>query len=214
MPVDLTPWLQKQPDNLEGIPDRVEKDKDVLALKQTAIRWLPKLVDGPICSIGPAMGWEVMELQKRYPDRRVVGVSLFREECESMRSRGLEAFEADMHALPREWTDTAALVYANSVCEHSPAPHVMLCEFARVLAPGGHLCVVMPEAAGVLHPGNIERFKRMDSLATHVYLPEPMTFIAALRKAKLEFVMFKTIAQNQGGLLCAWHYWYLARKNA
>ena len=67
---------------------------------------------------------------------------------------------ADGHALPLGDT-TVAAVLLMEVLEHVPDPPRLLRECARVLAPGGHLCLTAPQYHITHnHPGDYFRYTR------------------------------------------------------
>jgi SAM-dependent methyltransferase len=67
---------------------------------------------------------------------------------------------ADGHALPLGDT-TVAVVLLMEVLEHVPDPPRLVRECARVLAPGGHLCLTAPQYHVTHnHPGDYFRYTR------------------------------------------------------
>lgn len=204
---------QKQPDMLECLPDRVERDAELLASRIAIMDLLPHAgTVNAVLEIGPAGGWGMQELGKRYPGATVDGVTLFEEEAAALRASGYRATVADMHRLPEEWAGAFDLVYASNVMEHSPAPIIALREMFRILRPGGWTFTVMPEPAGILHPGCAERFKRMTQIKTHIFCAGVDTMILLLRAAELEFVAYHEVLTTSLGLPCYYNRIFVGRR--
>jgi len=209
----IGPHLQAQPDLTEGLPDRVEADPECAAAKRAVIAGLPDGIIGQILSVGPAGGWELLELRNRYPvGGQIRGVTLFDEEARLCHKLGFQCAVRDMHDLSDTWPELFDLVFASHVLEHSPAPVVALREFYRVLKPGGYLACVLPDPEGVLHLGNLERVKRQSEIPDHVFLPSADTLITMLRCVGFEFVRYSEVAHTCLGKRQYWHRIWIAQK--
>ncbi len=181
--LDLTPYLQAEPDEREGVPEKVERTRDLLKAKRAVLDRVPLFRPAKVLDIGPAMGWEAIQLRERYGS--VHCVTLFEQEAAALRRLGLEVTVCDMHRLPAGWTQRFDIVFASHVLEHSPAPYVALSEWLRVLKVGGWLAVVMPNAGGYVHLHR-PRPKRMGSMPGHVFCASFETVVEMLRHVKME----------------------------
>lgn len=204
---------QKHPDSLECLPDRIEKDGEFHKVRMAIMDLLPQSAEiKDVLEIGPAGGWGMEELTRRYPTPNVVGATLFDAEADALRVRGLTAHVTDMHRMPPLWTDGFDLIYASNVMEHSPAPIIALREMARVLRPGRWAFIVMPEPAGILHPGCAQRFKRMTQIKTHIFCASVETMILLMRAAGMEFERYhEVLTTSLGGLPCYYNRIFVGR---
>ena len=104
---------------------------------------------GVLCDVGA--GAEPSVVAAAWPGRRLA--------LDVVPSTGLDVV-ADGHALPLG-DETVAAVLLMEVLEHVPDPSRLLRECARVLAPGGHLCVTAPQYHITHnHPGDYFRYTR------------------------------------------------------
>lgn len=89
---------------------------------------------------------------------RPVGITLNRTDLEECRKQGYTVAQMDQSFL--EFEDaTFDLVWARHVVEHSVFPFFTLCEFARVLKPGGLLYLEVPGAeTSCQHELNINHY--------------------------------------------------------
>ena len=212
--VDWSGYLQKSPDLTEGMPERIERDPETRDARLRILDMLPSAddLDGSVLDIGPAGGWEALQLKARYGDR-IQCLTLFEAEAAKLRDLDMTWVEVgDVHAMPADWSGRFGLVFMSHVLEHSPAPYVALRECCRVLKPGGWLWVVMPEPYGVLHLGNLERVKRQANLKSHIFCASQETVTVLLRRAGFEFMSYREVAQNAQGHLNYWHRIWEARR--
>jgi SAM-dependent methyltransferase len=104
---------------------------------------------GLLCDVGA--GAEESVARAAWPGRRLA--------LDVVPGRGLDLL-ADGHALPLR-DRSAAAVLLMEVLEHVPDPGRLLRECARVLAPGGHLCLTAPQYHITHnHPGDYYRYTR------------------------------------------------------
>ena len=104
---------------------------------------------GLLCDVGA--GAEAPAASAAWPGRRVA--------LDVVPGPGLDLI-ADGHALPLA-DKTAAAILLMEVLEHVPDPPRLLRECARVLAPGGHLCLTAPQYHITHnHPGDYFRYTR------------------------------------------------------
>ncbi|HTD27421.1 MAG TPA: class I SAM-dependent methyltransferase [Candidatus Elarobacter sp.] len=104
---------------------------------------------GLLCDVGA--GAEAAVASAAWPGRRVA--------LDVVPGAGLDLI-ADGHALPLGDT-TVAAVLLMEVLEHVSDPSRLLRECARVLAPGGHLCLTAPQYHITHnHPGDYFRYTR------------------------------------------------------
>lgn len=206
-------YLQPAPNLVEGVPAIVERDNEVLQARTEILDLLPANLASPeVLDIGPAMGWEMIQIQRRY--KAVVQVvTLFEQEATRLRAlSGSPVHVGDLHNLPETWADRFGGVVASHVIEHSPAPYIALREMHRVLCPGGWVFLVSPEPAGAVGIGNPERFCRSDMMADHIYLPGIGDLIALMRRAGLRFDRYLEVAQYTLGRLAYWHRVWIGTK--
>lgn len=120
----------------------------------------PKLPPGATvldvgCGQGPALAW--------FKERgfQPVGIALG-EDVAICAEKGFNVFEMDQNDLPKGWEESFEAVWARHVCEHSPIPYFTLCEFFRVLKPGGWLYVEVPaDDTDAQHPSNQNHYSVM-----------------------------------------------------
>lgn len=99
--------------------------------------FVPKVLD-----VGCGQG-VALELFKEY-GCTAWGTSLNDQDLIALKMKGFNAFYRLQEDLDGEWTGLFDLVWARHVLEHSVAPYWALCEFWRVLKPGGWLYVEVP----------------------------------------------------------------------
>lgn len=208
--LDISRYLQRRPDLKEDVPETVRKDADTLRAKLAIIDLLPVRDGSYILDVGSAGGWAAYELQERLLIN-VTALTLFEEEAVALRRLGLTTLVCDMHTLPAALADTFHIVRASHVLEHSPAPYIAMREFARVLAPGGTLQIVMPDADGYTRLGT-QKPRRLGSFAMHHFCASTQTTIELIRAVKLEFVSYREVAQMHRGQRHYWHRVWMARK--
>ena len=212
---ELAAYYQRTPNMLECLPDRIAKDPEQERARMEILDFLPPerfCEFDTILDLGSAGGWGIEELQRRYADATVEGLTLFQEEADALAERGLHAMVCDMHEMPAKWTGVFNLVYASHVLEHSPAPLIALTEIARVLQPGGTVMIVMPDPCGVIHPGSPERFAWMGDIEGHIFCASLETVIHLLRKVGLQFRSYHEVATHSLGKRCYWNRIWLGRK--
>lgn len=100
-----------------------------------------------ILEIGIGDGWFMRELQKKFPDASIIGVT----RCEKEKTAAINQFAikkeniyvCDMHEMPFE-DMTFDLIIHRDVFEHSIAPFLFLQEMERVLKAGGRIIMGYP----------------------------------------------------------------------
>jgi 2-polyprenyl-3-methyl-5-hydroxy-6-metoxy-1,4-benzoquinol methylase len=101
------------------------------------------------CGKGPALEWFTKA------GHRPIGITLSPQDVADCEAAGHDCREMDQNDLPAGWTGFFDAVWARHVLEHSPIPYYTLCEFWRVLKPGGWLYAEMPAPGTVAgHCGN------------------------------------------------------------
>lgn len=218
----LAKYTQDAPNMTEGLPEKVERDKDVAACRRRVMDLIPMFSGDRILDVGPACGWEIKELSERFGGH-VTAVTLFSEEADVLMAGGFceDVLVGDMHELPESWDERFGLVFASHVLEHSPAPYIFLCETARVLMPGGVLFLVMPNAEGGTYLGS-ERWKRLGEMHAHVFCASIETVIQMIRHVSnvstkerspvLEFESYHEVPQMCAGRRHYTHQVWIARK--
>ena len=138
---------------------------------------------GLLCDVGA--GAEASVVAAAWPGRRLA--------LDVVPGAGLDAI-ADGHALPLR-DDTVAAVLLMEVLEHVSDPARLLRECARVLLPGGHVCVTAPQYHITHnHPGDYFRYTRqgLEALCTAAGL----SVVAAWATGGPLLVVFHAIELN------------------
>ncbi len=113
------------------------------------LKYLEGLIDfepKSILEIGIGDGWFMNELKKRFPNARIVGLTMAEKEIESAYKFGFAKENlvlADMHEMPFE-DNSFDLIIHRDVFEHSIAPFIFLKEQSRVLKPNGSIIFSIP----------------------------------------------------------------------
>jgi SAM-dependent methyltransferase len=149
----VSSWTRRLKDlYLTGHHRRVRQSSDhpthhARLMLQEAARRRPG--GGWLCDVGA--GAEPSVAAAAWPGRRVA--------LDVVPGPGLDLV-ADGHALPLSDKGVAAVLLME-VLEHVPDPRRLLRECARVLAPGGHLCLTAPQYHITHnHPGDYFRYTR------------------------------------------------------
>jgi SAM-dependent methyltransferase len=105
---------------------------------------------GTIADLGCSTGYLLEDLQRRFPQARLLGVDLVAAGLRKAHDLVPEAelFLADVCALPFEDASLDAAVSAN-LLEHVPDDRAALREVARVLRPGARAALVVPAGPGL-----------------------------------------------------------------
>jgi len=206
---------QKPTHEADCVPCAVDSNPEERRARLTTLAHLPTPLPstGDILDIGPAGGWTTLRLAERYPNARVIGISLFAEEAAALTALGCDAIVADMHEMPKALYGSAALVYASHILEHSPAPYLALKSLRRCLVPEyGIIAVIMPSEAGYvrLHAGRDP--VRIDTFPDHIFNVGCETVIALMRKAGLAFDSYHEIPQMSNGILQYCHRLWLGHR--
>lgn len=211
--VDLSKYLdlthQTEHDGLEKFDKMAAAGKynTVKAAKDYMHSLLPG--DGEnILDIGIAGAYSTRELSLKYGN--VTGVSICEDDIVHAKNFGLNAILSDMHNLKDIPDNSQDGIFASHVLEHSPAPHVALSEFSRVLKKDGWLAVAVPERDGIAGKGQ----RRIGFFSTHLFCPDPTTMIYMLRKSNFRFEWYREIPQFDPRFIQPniYHQYYLARK--
>jgi len=96
-----------------------------------------------IIDLGCGEGIGLEKLTHLFPDRRVIGIDLDRENIEICKRHGLHVLYSDICelAIPDNSFDVCLCI---DVFEHIDRPHKALGEIRRVLTPRGRLIMVLP----------------------------------------------------------------------
>jgi SAM-dependent methyltransferase len=200
----LSSYLQKSPDIGEGVVDKLERTPEVIRVKLEVLDRAPSphLVDGPVLDVGPAMGWEYVELRRIYGDR-IEAVTMFEEEAKKLREEMNipRVHVADMHSLPKAFVGRYGMIFTNHVMEHSPAPYIALSQFYNSLKVGGWLYVSLPNADGRIRIGEVEKTRRIGSMGCHVFFPSVETLIEMARRVGFSFEKYEEVLQTENQIL-------------
>ncbi len=212
--VDLTPYLDTKTFSAERYAS-TRANANIIRAMEGVLALLPETINGDVLDIGPGCGWEIAELETRYPGHRVDVVTLHEVEAAVLQELARdEVHVLDMHDLPDEWSDRFGLVFASFVLDHSPAPYIALCEWARVLKPGGELFLSLPDPGGYTGLGN-NWPARMGSFLEHLFSPSFETMLEMIRHIPgdhpircglgvLDFVSYHEVPHVSGQRV---HYW-------
>lgn len=191
--MNLKKYMQRNPDLSEGVPEKIENNKELRDCKQTIIDLLPDAEK--ILDIGPAAGWETKQLVIAYGAGAITAVTLFEEEkVEIEKNSGVKTIISDMHGLPGSWSEQFNLVFASHVLEHSPAPYIALSEMFRVLRGKGVLFAVLPNAEGYTGLGG-KAPKRIGSFGAHLFVPSVETLLEMAKHVGFEFDCYREVPQ-------------------
>lgn len=204
---ELDKYQQPLPDSMEGRPDRMERDAELCAAKKRIIRMMTGCEH--ILNIGPAMGWETLELLNTRGVSKVTCVTPFNEEAtaiaEHTKGKNVDIVIGDMHYLETDWKGRFNGVFMSHVLEHSISPYAALCECCRVLVNGGIAVIVMPNASGYSGLENAKP-RRLGSIGTHLFLPSIESLIEMARHVHyhcsdggLRFSSYTEVPQTCGG---------------
>ena len=212
--MDLNKYHQPSPDIKEGIPRKIEGDKEMFLAKTRVMSHLPERADS-VLDIGPACGWETKYLVEKYDGSHVTAVTLFEEEVvEIKKNSGVTAVVADMHELPFK-NNRYDLVFASHVLEHSPAPYIALSEMYRVLADKGWCFLVLPSADGYTRVDNATgSANRIGNFPAHVFCSSIETLIEMGRHVGFRFLAYHEVPQIFHGKLRYQNRIFIFRKEA
>jgi SAM-dependent methyltransferase len=131
-------------DHLGRFPYYYQSDRWEFAAALDALPVAPARV----LEVGCGLGRFLEALRQRYPEAEVRGIDLSPNAVAHARSRGLNVERITLDRLAADQPDTFDAVYAFQVLEHVPSPGDFLRQAIRVLRPGGHLVIGVPNAAG------------------------------------------------------------------
>jgi SAM-dependent methyltransferase len=106
--------------------------------------------DSRVLDLGCGPGRELRQVAALVPQGEVVGVDLAAGMIEVAQQNALDNsafFQADVGALPEEFTEQFDLVYTSLAHHHFPDPGAAAANALRCLRPGGAYCVVDPGPA-------------------------------------------------------------------
>jgi SAM-dependent methyltransferase len=164
------------------------------------LRWRP---DGRVLELGAGSG----ELLERFRDLgwSVHGVDFDPAAVKAAASRGIDLVQADVQSLdyPGESFDAVVMEH---VIEHVEDPAAVLGEAWRVLAPGGELVVVTPNADSMLHRRYGADWLALDA-PRHFQVFTRKSLIRLAEEVGVEHVSIVTTARSANGVArAAWKF--------
>jgi len=99
---------------------------------------------GTVLDAGCSVGWTTNWMHQH--GREAWGISYNAADIVEAKKRGYkQVLEMDMHDLSYFEDGTFDCVFCSHALEHALAPHIVLCEFNRVLAEQGTLIIILPD---------------------------------------------------------------------
>lgn len=180
--VDFNKYLDTADESMHCV-DKFTRERPehmITKMYEEILTLVPEKKGEIVWDIGCAGGYYSTRLRDK--GKVVQAVSINQKDLDILKGLGIPGLLSDMHEL-KAFPECVNGIFCSHTLEHSPAPHIALSEFYRVLIPGGWLLIVMPEAAGRVVGG----WRRSEDFGDHFFFPTAEVLIQMLRKVGFNF---------------------------